>query len=482
LANFYFRTGKGHEGRKVDEEIARDDPSFLPARLQLAELALAQQKYDDADRVVSSILKDRPKEPQALTLQARISLARQKPQKAVQDLENAQRLEPNLPALHYWKGVAYRQQGNLDLAENSFQRALSLDEHSVEAQIALAGLALDRGQADAALRYAQVVLQENPNQPEAHFLAGSAYLNLKDFSKAEAELQQVIRLRPNSPQGFMRLGYVYLAERHYDAAQKQFEQSLSLNPKQLDAMTGLVAAYRRQGQNDKAIARIRQQIAQGETAALDELLGGTYADLGQFGPAEQSLKRALELDPQNFSTYALLGDLYFRQKAIDKAIAEFQQAVRVNPKSVGAWTVLGMLHDKMSQSELAEKDYQSALAINPNAAVAANNLAWLYCEQGGDLDKALELARRAKEVLPNVPNVSGTLGWIYYKRQLYDSAIPLLQEAVRQQPKNADFRFELAASLQGAGKKVQAREELDVALKLNPSLERDEDYKRIFGQ
>jgi len=281
------------------------------------------------------------------------------------------------------------------------------------------------------LRYAQVVLQENPNQPEAHFLAGSAYLNLKDFSKAEAELQQVIRLRPNSPLGYMRLGHVYLAERHYDAAQKQFEQSLSLNPKQVDALSGLVAAYRRQGQNDKAIARIRQQIAQGETAALDELLGGTYADLGQFGPAEQSLKRAVELDPQNFSTYALLGSLYFRQKAIDKAIAEFQHAVRVNPKSVGAWTVLGMLHDKMSQSELAQKDYQSALAINPNAAVAANNLAWLYCEQGGDLDKALELARRAKEVLPNAPNVSGTLGWIYCKRQLYDSAIPLLQEAVR---------------------------------------------------
>jgi len=211
-------------------------------------------------------------------------------------------------------------------------------------------------------------------------------------------------------------------------------------------------------------------------------LGETYAELGQLGPAEQSLKRALQLDPQNFSTYELLGNLYFREKATDKAIAEFQEAVRVNPKSVGTWTALGMLHYHLSQFKPAEKDYESALAIDPSAGVAANNLPWLYCEHGGDMDKALELARRAKQALPNVPQVSATLAWIYYKRRLYNSAVPLLQEAVREQPKDAQFRFELAASLLGAGKEAQARQELDVALQLDPSLRNDQDYKDIFGQ
>jgi tetratricopeptide (TPR) repeat protein len=212
------------------------------------------------------------------------------------------------------------------------------------------------------------------------------------------------------------------------------------------------------------------------------LLGKTYAELGQFEPAERSLKRALEVDPNSFNTYVQLGNLYFREKAIDKAIAEYQEAARLNPKSVGAWTVLGMLHDSLSQFKLAEKDYEAALAIDPNAGVAANNLAWLYCEHGGDMDKALELARRAKQVLPNAARVSGTLAWIYYKRQLYNSAVPLLEEAVREEPKDAQIRFELAASLLKAGKKAQAREELDVALKLDPGLRNDQDYKHIFGQ
>jgi tetratricopeptide (TPR) repeat protein len=482
LANLYLVTGYPDQAGKLYGEIGRDHPNFLAARLQLAELDLSERKYDAAERVVSAILKERPKEPQALGLQARISLARNNPQKAVQDLENAQRLDPNVPTLHYWKGIAYRRLGNLDLAQHSFEQALSLNGHYVEPQLALAELALDRGKSDAALRYAQVVLREYPNQAEAHLVAGSAYANLKDLPKAETELRAFIQLQPGSPIGPARMGYVHLMQRRYDDAEKEFEKSLALDPKQIDALNGLVALYRQRGQNDKAIARIRQQMAQGETADLDNLLGKTYAELGQFEPAERILKRALELDPHSFDSYTLLGGIYAQEKATDKAVAELQEAVRVNPKSVPTWILLGLLHTSQSQFKLAEKDYEAALAIDPNAGVAANNLAWLYCQQGEDMDKAVELARRAKEVLPNGPAVSDTLAWIYCKRQLYGSAIPLLQEAVLQQPNDAQLRFHLAAALQGAGKKAQAREELDAALKLDAGLRNDQDYKHIFGK
>jgi tetratricopeptide (TPR) repeat protein len=74
------------------------------------------------------------------------------------------------------------------------------------------------------------------------------------------------------------------------------------------------------------------------------------------------------------------------------------------------------------------------------------------------------------------------LGWVYYKRKLYDSAVPLIQEAVRQEPNKASYRFHLAASLLGAGKKAQAHEELDAALRLDASLRQSKDYQRVFGQ
>ena len=55
--------------------------------------------------------------------------------------------------------------------------------------------------------------------------------------------------------------------------------------------------------------------------------------------------------------------------------------------------------------------------------MAANNLAWRYAEDGGNLDVALSLAQTAKRKLPDSPEVSDTLGWIYLKKDLDTQAV-----------------------------------------------------------
>jgi tetratricopeptide (TPR) repeat protein len=141
-----------------------------------------------------------------------------------------------------------------------------------------------------------------------------------------------------------------------------------------------------------------------------------------------------------------------------------------------------MLNEKAGKVEDAKRAYQKALDIQPNTATAANNLAWLIAEEGKDLDRALDLARRAKLAAPQSPAVSDTLAWIYYKRQLYDSAVPLLQEAIKQQPEHATYHFHLAAALNGQGKKDQAKSEMAKAVKLDPALKNRDDVKRMLSE
>ena len=47
--------------------------------------------------------------------------------------------------------------------------------------------------------------------------------------------------------------------------------------------------------------------------------------------------------------------------------------------------------------------------------LALNNLAVLYSDDLGQLDKAYDLAKKAREVAPNDPHIADTLGWILYK-------------------------------------------------------------------
>lgn len=53
-----------------------------------------------------------------------------------------------------------------------------------------------------------------------------------------------------------------------------------------------------------------------------------------------------------------------------------------------------MLQKRRGEFEKAKQAYQRELRIDPNAGLTSNNLAWLCCDQGGDVDAALDLARQ----------------------------------------------------------------------------------------
>ena len=89
----------------------------------------------------------------------------------------------------------------------------------------------------------------------------------------------------------------------------------------------------------------------------------------------------------------------------------------------------------------ARKHYEQALAINPNFAIAASNLAWVYTKQGGNLDVALGLAQKAKQLMPELDSITDTLAWVQYKKGSYISAKPLLQECVRKAPQYAPYHY-----------------------------------------
>jgi uncharacterized protein HemY len=117
----------------------------------------------------------------------------------------------------------------------------------------------------------------------------------------------------------------------------------------------------------------------------------------------------------------------------------------------------------------AQQVYQDALKRNPDFYQAQMNLARLYADHNGPLADALQLAQKAKASQPDDPNVNDTLGWVYYRQGLYNSAIPALESAVAKNPQNAAFQFHLGMAYLAAGQKSQAHTSLQAALNLGLS-------------
>jgi tetratricopeptide (TPR) repeat protein len=462
LARFYVTQGRYDDARRLDENISSQDQKFVPARLQLAELAVNTGDWSKAEKQLAPLLIEQKSNPDVQIVQARILLNRRQPQQAIETLEGILK-QGNLAAAHFLMGVAYRQTGNLERAKNEMQAAISADPHLTDAYVTLGEMMLNQDQP-------KIAMQQAPTRVDCLVLAGSAAVNMRDMALAEKLLQAYSQAMPNNADGYNRLGNLRLIQKRYKEATDYFEKSLKVAPRNYGALDGISSLLLLQGNGAGAIQRVQAALAQGEGPELLSLAGKISMEMGNLDAAEDYLKRTLQRSPENYSAYVQLGSLYARRQKVPEAITFFNTAVKMHPSDVGSWTMLGMLYQEMGDLAKAEESYNRALEVEPNAGVAANNLAWLYADKMNDMDKALELARRAKVALPNVPNINDTLGWIYTKRHLNEMAVPLLMEAVKAEPKQAEYHYHLAVALMQSGKKAAARGEMTSAVRLNGDL------------
>jgi tetratricopeptide (TPR) repeat protein len=479
LARFYVMQNRYDEARHLDEGIAAESADFLPARIQLAELALNASDEKKAEAILAPLLQEQKRNPDVQIVQARVLLKERRPQQAIEVLEGVIR-QGNLAVAHYLLGVAYSQVGNLERANNEMQSAIATDPHLTDAYIGLGQMMLNRDQPKVALQYARMALQQAPSRADCLVLIGSAFANLHDLNSAEHYLQAYSTAQPGSVDGFNRLGDLRIMQKRFPEAIAYFEKTRQLDPRNSTALDGIASTLILKGDKAGAIQRVNDALREGETPDLLRIAGKIYVDTGDLQTAEAVLKKALQQSPDSYANYVQLGSLYARRQRVPEAIAYFESAVKLRPSDIGSWTMLGMLYQQSGDLHKAEESYIKVLDIEPNAGVAANNLAWLYADHLNDMDKALELARRAKVALPNVPNVSDTLGWIYTKRRLNEMAVPLLLEAVKSEPKHAEYHYHLAIALMHSGKKAEARVEMASAAKLDTNIRTRSEAKEIL--
>jgi tetratricopeptide (TPR) repeat protein len=143
--------------------------------------------------------------------------------------------------------------------------------------------------------------------------------------------------------------------------------------------------------------------------------------------------------------------------------------------------ILGALYDSHNKPELAQQHYEEALRVNPEFAPAANNLAYILAEKEIDLNRALELAKLAKEKLPDDPGVMDTLGWVYFKKGLYDSAILEFLDSLEKIPDDAMVNYHLGMAYYKKGEADKAKPVLEKALELRVGSDKDVEIQEVLS-
>src|SRR4029079_1415453 len=274
------------------------------------------------------------------------------------------------------------------------------------------------------------------------------------------------------------MALVSIAENKKDDAINSFETALKVNGTNYDALNGLITLYGSNNEADKGHARVDQALASfPNNASLHFLKAQAYGFQHNAGSAESELRKALELDPNYVAAYYALAAIFVNTRQEDRAIAEYQKFISMRPdNSSAAYTMIGIIEDMRKNFDAAADNYKKAIEKDPNAIIAANNLAWLYAVTGkGNLDEAVRLAQGVLQKSPNSAGYVDTLGWVYYKKNLYTAAVEQLRKAVslNEAPSraanvspSATYHYRLGMALKGAGNRDEARKELDTAIRL----------------
>jgi Flp pilus assembly protein TadD len=235
-------------------------------------------------------------------------------------------------------------------------------------------------------------------------------------------------------------------------------------------------------QPDLALARVRKQIAVvPDSAAHQMLLSRVYFARNEPGPAEAALLKAAELDSQLTDPYLALGQLYAQTGRYGEALAKLTEALKIHRRDSSLRMLSGVIHELTGDFAKAREAYEKVLATNPRFAPAANNLAWLYSEHGGDREKALALAQTAKDVAPDDPRISDTLGWILYRRGVYQQALALLQESAAKLPDNPQVQYHLGMAYTQVGNQVGARKALATAVSSPLDFQGKEEARKVLA-
>ncbi len=304
---------------------------------------------------------------------------------------------------------------------------------------------------------------------------------------AKIIFEEMIELDPNNPSAYFRLGIIHRIEKNNTSALKNFDKALALNPNLMDVFTNLIAVYASEKKYTTALSKCDDQLEKIDNSpVISSIILNLKANLllatQKIDEGKRVLKESIEKNPAYITPYLTLAKILLSENKTDETIDLYKTLIEKRPDQPSPHSLIGTLYEKQQKFDLAEDHYKKALAINPDYIPAVNNLAFLYAEQNRELNTALDLARQAKERIGKLPAIMDTLGWVYYKKTLYDSAVTEFEACIEKEPENPIFHYHLGLALNKLGEYIKAETALNKALELQKDFTGSDEAKKVLNQ
>jgi tetratricopeptide (TPR) repeat protein len=307
--------------RKLARAASAGDRPDMP-RLRLAEFLTERGEANAADHF-RSLLQVDPGHPRALLGLARLRQRQGQLGESTNLLQRCLNSPFTAKSAHALLATIYQTLGDISAAAMAARRSANLpidapwpDPYWTEASAYRVGRKallddasglMDQGRLDDAVQVLALATRDYPKEAEAWYLMGWAFNQQQRSGDAERALREHLRRIPDSPKGHAQLAVALLSQNRFEEAVPVLEAAVKLKPTWRELHFNLGYACVQLHRYDEAIRHFRDALTHdpnyvGSYTALADLLSRR----GEEGEARELLGQALELDPTDPRTKALI--------------------------------------------------------------------------------------------------------------------------------------------------------------------------------
>jgi putative PEP-CTERM system TPR-repeat lipoprotein len=448
--------GKLAEARAEYDEALGLDAAYPLAKLGLARLAIADNDYPKAERLLDEAAATAPDEARVWSLRgdffrirgdlakaiasytkaidsrslnfidrgnrALVLITQGKYADATADANILKQAVPNFFMGHYVEGLLALEDKSYAKAQAALEESLKLDPRYLQAYYFLAYAHLMQNHPEQAEKSLNQLLKGYPNSAGGYALMAITKIRMGDYDGARKYAEPLLKFTPNDPTAVQIMGIIEFAKGDSDAALKLLEKATLLNPKAAFPQFGLGLTLLGKGEKEKGLA---------------------------------ALEAATRLDETNSESWSLLALNQIQQGQFDKALETIDGMKAKQPDGALPLNLEGVLYAAQGQGKQSGERFQAAWAKEPGNAMAGLNLA-RQAMAGNKPEEARSYLERILQAHPN--DLDARLRMVELDAALgkYAEAETRLADTVKQFPEAVQPRVILARHFNRLGQPQRA--------------------------
>ena len=291
--------------------------------------------------------------------------------------------------------------------------------------------------------------------------------------EAEAAWRNVAKAEPGNAEAYAHLGFLEARQEHYKEAVPLYRKALALDAAIPGLKMNLGLAQFKSGALKDAIETFApllksEPAGSPEAMRLTTLIGIAQYGLGEYAAAVPHLKEATASDAKNLPFRLMLAQSCLASKQYACVMDVYHEILTLNAESAEADMLAGEALDETKDHDGAILQFRAAVKADPKVPNVHFGLGYLLWGQS----KYEEAMPEFEAELRNVPDSAQALAYLadsQIKLSHPEAAGPLIERAIRIDPRLELPHLDLGILDADAGHQEEALREFQAAAKLNPS-------------